>query len=221
MTQADASLLSVLTVAAPGDPWVTPGGAFRIVMHPGLGWPLAPFAVLRQPLSPLLGTVAWALTGTGASGDGSVDGEAWLVLTGRAGEPDPGYVVLTLQFDQPPEAAAVRRPGDAAPGSATRTSEPYILTAPAISVIRLRGKCQVISVSVARPAVDVTFSGKSALGLPVPDVWPGYHNLPDAESAAQQRVLSGAPPKAGPHEQALPADPAAAELSRVTALVRP
>jgi hypothetical protein len=221
MNQADASLLSVLTVAAPDDPWVTPAGAFRIVMHPGLGWPLAPFAVLRQPLSPLLATAAWSLTGAGPSNGGEVDGEAWLVLAGRAGQPDPGYVVLTLQFDQPPEAAAVRRPGDTAPGSATRTGEPYILTAPAISVIRIRGRCRVVSVSLARPALDVTFSDTSLLALPVPDVWPGYHNLPDPESPARQRVQDGAPPKAGPHEQALHADPAAEELRRVTALVEP
>lgn len=220
MKPTPASLLSALTMPGRDEPWLPGDGAFRIVANPRLGLPLVPFVVLETSIEPGLMQPGWRILGTGASGNTDVDGEAWVVLSVPSDDHvSPGYVLIDLQFDDPPEVAVVRGIGDKGLGIVTRSAEPYRLAAPAISVLRIRGRCRVNDVRIATGFLDFHVDNARALALPVDASWPQYHGTFDPRGEARERVRANAPQAPGPHEEDRGEDPADREERRVSILV--
>src|SRR6266542_3150463 len=208
-----------------GDPWVRGVGAFRVLMYPGLGWPLGPFVVVFTPQGvneDTLDDVGWTLFGD-ADPPVSIKSEAWVVLDARDRDSEPGLVELTLEdFDEPPEVAVVRHIGDQRLGLATLRREPYRLIAPAITTIRIRGQCRVASIRISSVFPDVTLDSFVVLSAPVGRINGRYFGIDPDETAAMDRVANGAPLAFGPHESepspATDRDAEIAEQKRVDAL---
>ena len=223
---APPNLLSVLTMPGRGqDPWVREPGAFRILMDPSLGWPLAPFVtvfsaveVTEETLEP----VEWSAFGD-VEGATRVRSEAWLVLDPRPEDSDPGLVEVVVDgFDAHPEISVVRHVGDRRPGLARRTFPPYRLAAPGITTLRVRGACRVLRIAVSSVFDHFEQEGTTVLGAPV-GLLPGrYLGRDEDESQAMARVGGGAPVRFPPHEPA-PSPPGVfeamqAERARVAAI---
>jgi hypothetical protein len=215
-------LLSVLTTPGPSTPWVSEHGAFRIVPNPRLGLPLIPFPVLIAETEPSLHDVfQWRLVGDARGHD--VDGTAWLVL--RVVDPEqigPPLVDVTLDHvDGAAEVAVVRTIGDRGVGLFTRSQPPYRLTAPSITVVRIRGRCTVAAVRIVDTAFDLESTDRRLLGLPIDATWPNYHGTGGAKEEAFTRVMAGAADAPAPHETDPGLAPADREHARVMDMVAP